>query len=335
MNRILLVSESTADFQTRRAIAQLRDGLASTCQIQCLTVGRGGDCRHVLAAALTLMRAQADAIHVWGERCLRAAALSRKPLLFTPAPVASAGAAKWLRAVASQRAVRSVCLSAADHRYLIEQGIAPELCDLVRAGVKLGRNLGVDDELRTRLGAEPDDCLIALLGDGDGWANVRLAVQSVAILHFLNPRYRLLIGRDNPRIRWAVRLAQQWSDRLVIEAADRLGGDGDLDAWLPAANMALCTADERLASLPVLSCMAGGVPLVALATPATSELLEDHHTALLAPPKARRVAQRILQLAEDPELAHRLADRARAEAYEFFSVSRFVSEMRIVYGKLV
>ena len=333
MKRILLFSEVDADFQTRHCIEQLASGLAATHDVHRLTVGRGGNCRHLPAAVWQLLHTQTDLVHAWGDRCLRAAGFARKPILFTPAPLPTLVAAKWLRSARPLLPVRSVCLSGEDHRYLIEHGVPPEQCDLVRAGVKLGQRLTTDTTLRSQLGAGTTECLILLAADAEPWVNQHLTVQATAILHSLDARYRLLVtgaGRDHQRL---LRLAAHAAPNLVMDAAARLGRRVELPDLIPAADLGICPAEHALPPLPILTCMAGGLPLVALATRATSELIEDRHTALLSPPKAKKLAQRLLQLAEDAEMAHHLADAARAEAYKLFPLSRFLSEMRIVYDK--
>ncbi len=333
MKRIVLFSEVDADFQTRQCIEQLASGLAGKHDVRRLTVGRGGDCRHLPAAVWQLLHTQTDLVHVWGDRCLRAAGFARKAILFTPAPLPTPAGAKWLRSARPLLPTRCVCLSGEDHRYLIEHGVPPEQCDLVRAGVKLGARLTTDTTLRSELGAATTDCLILLAADAEPWVDQHLAVQATAILHSLDPRYRLLVtggGRDHRRL---LRLAAHAAPSLVMDAAELLGRRVELPELVPAADLAICPAQHGLPPLPILTCMAGGVPLVGLATRATSELIEDHYTALLAPPKAKRLAQRLLQLAEDAGMAHRLADAARAEAYKLFPLSRFLGEMRIVYDK--
>lgn len=333
MKRIVLFSEIDADLQTRQCVEQLASGLTGTHEVKRLTVGRGGDCRHLPAATWQLLHTDADLIHAWGDRCLRAAGFAHKPVLFTPAPLPTSAAAKWLRSAGPHLPVRSVCLSGEDHRYLIEHGVPAEQCDLVRAGVKLGQRLAADTDLRSQLGAAATDCLILMAADAEPWVDQRLAVQSTAILHSLDPRYRLLITGAGPDARRFLDLAAHAAPSLIIDAAECLGRPVTLPELVPAADLAICPAQNGLPSLPILICMAGGVPLVGLATRATSELIEDHHTALLAPPKAKNLAQRLLQLAEDSALAHHLADEARAEAYKLFPISRFLAEMRLIYDK--
>ena len=82
--------------------------------------------------------------------------------------------------------------------------------------------------------------------------------------------------------------------------------------------------------------MAAALPIVATVTPTVAELLEDRHTALMtAPGNPRLFARRVLDLIEDPSAQWTLADMARTEAYEYFSFTRFVNQVRSVYRQVV
>ena len=101
---------------------------------------------------------------------------------------------------------------------------------------------------------------------------------------------------------------------------------------LAAADVAIVSADAPVPTLPIATAMAGGLPIVACATDTVCELLEDHHTALMIGDfRARRLAEKVMQLREDSQLSRKLTDTARAEAYEFYSQSRFVEQWRQCY----
>ena len=106
----------------------------------------------------------------------------------------------------------------------------------------------------------------------------------------------------------------------------------EFEEILPAADVLVISARGPVSTLPVAIAMAGGAAIAAAVTPTVAELLEDRHTALMCPAAdARLMAQRIAQLREDERLRWRLGDTARTEAYEFFSLTRFLEEMRGVY----
>ena len=82
--------------------------------------------------------------------------------------------------------------------------------------------------------------------------------------------------------------------------------------------------------------MAAALPIVATVTHTAAELLEDRHTALMtAPGKPRHFARRALDLIEDSTLQWTLSDMARTEAYEFFSLTRFLDQHRALYQQVI
>jgi glycosyltransferase involved in cell wall biosynthesis len=114
-----------------------------------------------------------------------------------------------------------------------------------------------------------------------------------------------------------------------------LGPDIPFDTLPAACDAAVITADESAPTWPTAVCMAAALPIVSITNYALAELLEDHHTALLVPkPSPRLLAQRLLALRGDPALQRKLADRARAEAFDFYSLTRFVQEYRNCYERL-
>ncbi len=87
--------------------------------------------------------------------------------------------------------------------------------------------------------------------------------------------------------------------------------------------------------LPLLWAMAAGVPVVAEASYAVSEILEHQHSALLVKPGHTWDAARALrQIFTDPKQAWRLSDAARSESFSFFSRLRFCDQVKKVYEQI-
>jgi glycosyltransferase involved in cell wall biosynthesis len=119
-------------------------------------------------------------------------------------------------------------------------------------------------------------------------------------------------------------------------AEEKLSRRVEFEQLLGAGDMAINTAAGSAATWPVAVCMAAALPIVSTVTYAASELLEDHHTAILVPKHSPRLmAQRVVELREDAGLPWRIADRARAEAYEYCSMTGFVEGYRELYRRCV
>jgi glycosyltransferase involved in cell wall biosynthesis len=235
------------------------------------------------------------------------------------------------------RRVQVVCATSTLCHELRRRGIASDHCHLIRPGVDFARVRGRrDTALRQALGLCDQDRVILAPGESTRAASHRTALWTGGILNLLDPRYKLLLwgrGREVSSIqRFASRIRH--TDLLFL-ALRRLGRCVGFEELLPAADLALVTASGPVPTLPVASCMAAGLPIVSTITYTLSELLEDHHTALLVSrPSPRLLAQKILELFEDARLRWELSDRARSEAFDYFAMTRFLDQHRTLYRQV-
>lgn len=336
MVRVLHLIETRADFQSARGAAQLAK-LQHDVHCELRTLGRGGDWRSGVIAvrALRRLRGEIDIIHAWGNAALSVATMAgHARVVYTPSPEMSRASLNWLRAIMPYRNVEVVCPSATMRRACVRRGVPLERCHLIRPGVDFSRiRRRRDNELRGRLGFAEDDFILLAAGESTRTASHPDALWGVAILNALDEKMRLLAWGRGPQ---AESLAH-FGDRLgqpglLTLAEQRLGRRMEFEELLPAADAVLVTARSAVATLPISICMAAGLPIVATATPTIGELLEDRHTSLMVTrPSPRLIARRILDLREDASLQWKIADTARAEAYEFFALTRFTEQWRTLY----
>jgi glycosyltransferase involved in cell wall biosynthesis len=128
--------------------------------------------------------------------------------------------------------------------------------------------------------------------------------------------------------------------QVALEAATQLGLERvvmltgfrrDSDELLAAARVAtLSSAEEGMGSV-LLDAMAFGVPIAATRAGGIPEVVVDGETGLLSPPgDARALAEHVVRLLSDRELAASLVTRARERVKEF-SVERMVERTLEVY----
>jgi glycosyltransferase involved in cell wall biosynthesis len=92
----------------------------------------------------------------------------------------------------------------------------------------------------------------------------------------------------------------------------------------------------KAGGLSLLWAMGANVPIVGQATHAISEIVEDRHSALLAPPHdGPALAHRLQRLLGDRQLAWSLRDTARHEAFSFFSRQRYCRDLTEVYRQAI
>lgn len=340
MIRLLHLHDAHADFQTRRAIEQLSGNLGGEFESNGLPMPAGGALGTLARTVFRLRRAggNADILHAWGMRALSAAALDPfERIVFTPTEFPTRRQIKWLRAIMSYRNVQVICPTTTIERQLITGGIAEARVHIIRPGVDFARvKKRRDPQLRAALGFSDHHQVLLAVGESTRNANHAQAVWASAILNVSDRNTRLLLWGRGPMARAAAEFANNLAQpELVVLAEHKLGRPLEFEDLLPAADMLLISATGPVSTLPIAIAIAAALPIISTVTPTAAELLEDRHTALMTTPAVPRLlAQRILHMRADSSLQWSLADRARSEAYDYFPLSRFLQQMREIYGKI-
>jgi len=340
MIRLLHVHPSDPDLQTARAIELLTRNLGDDFTIHSKTIGPGGDWRNLPSAIFGLRREvrDHDLVHAWGMPALFALAFSPcRRIVFTPTQFPSRRQIRWLRAVIDHRDLHVVCPTFTMRRTLVERGVPIQRCHLIRPGVDFARlKRRRDLQLRAALGISDDHRVLLAVGESTHEADHRQLAWTGTILNVLDQKTRVLLwGRGKLAASLARFAAQLAQPELIINAEQTLARRVDFEEILPAADLAVISATGPVATLPIAITMAASIPIVATVTPTVAELLEDRHTALMTQPAVPRLlALRIRQLQADPAQQWKLADMARIEAYEYFSLTRFMEQFRTLYGQV-
>ncbi len=301
----------------------------------------GGDYRHVPAAVLGLKRElerkDADITFAWGLAALAAAVIAgRRRIFFSPDGFAGPRAIRWIRALMSRGNVVMICPTHTQHRVAISRGIDPARCRVIPPGVDFGKIQRRPDatahaSLRFKLGLAEKDFVLIAPGESTLQTAHDQAVWTTGILHVLDSSYKLLIWGRGSRAIATAELGNRLKQPELVKMAEKpaSGQQYDFASLLPIADACLVTAGGTAPTLPIATAMAAGVPIISTVTYTHSELLEDRHTALMVPRRSpRALAQRVLDLRQDPALAAKLTDTARAEAYEHFSMMRMLEKYR-------
>ncbi len=340
MIRVLQLVDVDPDYQTEAGARQLSADSSGVFRSETRTIGRGGGYSTVLSAIIAQRRAgeRFDLVHAWGPRALVAAALgSRSPMVYSPDTFPSRRQIRLVRAIRQARDMHIAAPTDSIRRAFVTRGVPVERCHLIRPGVEFAKiNRRRDPKLRQALELSSDDYMILACGESTRQAAHQLAVWSATILHVLDRRNRLLLWGRGDHAAQAHRFAVKTRQHDLIKVGQReLGREISYEELLPAADCILITATGPVSTLPVAISMAAALPIVAVVTPTIAELLEDRHTALLVGnPKPRLIAQRLLDVKQDPSLQWSIADMARSEAYEYFSLTRMLEQYRSLYRQI-
>jgi glycosyltransferase involved in cell wall biosynthesis len=341
MIQVLHVYPVGADFETERGVEHLSGGLGGGFAAGAYRIGPGGDAPNVPAGVVGLRRrlGGADVVQAWGAGALTAAALAGgRRIVFCPPPELSRRQVGWLRAVMARRDVRVVCPAETVRRALVARGVPIERCHLIRPGFDHERLGAVGDRqgLRATLGVGPEQEVLLLPGESTRGADHRQGVWGATIVNILDRRTRVLTWGRGPLAgavaAFAARLGQP---EMLIRAEARLGRGVAYEALCAAADVLLVPATGAVATLPIATAMAAGLPAVGVETSTVAEVLEDGRTAVMTEPGVPRLlAKRILDLRKDDGVPRRLAEAGRAEAVERFSLPHFAEQWRAVYRQV-
>ena len=168
---------------------------------------------------------------------------------------------------------------------------------------------------------------VARLAQQKGHATLLEAAPLVLERH---PDVRFAIAGDGELRGERERLSEPLGDRVVF-----LGARDDVPDLLASFDVfALPSLFEGLC-LAVVEAQAAGVPVVATPVGGIVENVVDGETGLLVAPRdARALADAIVRLLDDPELARALAERARPHVLERYAQERMVARTLALYDSM-
>jgi glycosyltransferase involved in cell wall biosynthesis len=335
MASVLHLLGTTAEEQTRQIHALLMREIGPDFPSETRTLGQGGTYRNLPTAIFHLRQEKPDITYAWGIPALAAAVMAKHPrIFFSPDRFAGPNALRWIRQLMDRPTVTMICPTFTQQRLAITRGIHSEHCTVIQPGVDFGSvRAHRDPILRKKLGFAEADFVMIAPGESTLQTGHEHAVWAAVILQVLDPACKLLLWGRGPRAPAAAAAARRLQVDLVTLAEQKLGRVVRFEELLGVADACLVTPAGVTPTLPIATVMASGVPIISTVTYMLSELLEDRHTALLVSSRSpRSLVQRVQDLRADPALATKIAQTARAEAYEHFSMTKMLDEYRRLFA---
>jgi glycosyltransferase involved in cell wall biosynthesis len=251
-------------------------------------------------------------------------------------------AANWLFTAAERRAARAtthfVCSANAMTRLYLAKGIGrPEMYTRVFSGFHVGPFLGArnDSALRSQLGLAADAFVIGKIAR---LAPLKGHEDLFGALHALLPEWpsaRLLVIGDGPlRARLEERgRAMGLSDKIYFTG---LLPPDEVPRYVGIMDCLAHLSSREALSRALPQALAAGKPVVAYDFDGADEVcLEGQTGFLVRTGEVQRVAERLLQLAQDPALRERLGRRGQEFVKDLFRVERMVEELYQLYVRLL
>jgi glycosyltransferase involved in cell wall biosynthesis len=224
--------------------------------------------------------------------------------------------------------------------WLIGEGYDASKIVVIRNGVDLNGFSGPTDSDRVRreLGLAPGTRLVAVVSRLTRLKGLENLLEAAAMLKPRYPDVRfLVVGETGPLEVPYLEELKQLVERLGV--GDRViftGRRTDVPVLLSCVNVSVMPSLNEALSNVLLESMAAGAPTVATRVGGTPEALVHEQSGLLvAPGDSRAIADAVGRLLDNPAMANRLGQTARALIQDRFSVNQMVQSTQDLYSELL
>jgi glycosyltransferase involved in cell wall biosynthesis len=224
--------------------------------------------------------------------------------------------------------------------WLIGDGYDPSKIAVIRNGVDLTRfdTLPSPVNLRRELGLPDDTPLVGVVSRLSRLKGLEHFLEAAAIVRSRIPAARfLVVGETNPMDRAYLTDLKEHAARCGVgEYVTFTGLRDDVPAVLASVTVSVMPSLNEALSNVVLESMAAGAPTVATRVGGTPEAVMDGVTGILVPPAdSAALADAIVHVLNNPQLAAHLGRAARSHIADHFSVRRMVRATEDLYTDLL
>jgi glycosyltransferase involved in cell wall biosynthesis len=276
-----------------------------------------------------------DIVHTHGSLSGRMAARMRKvPVVYTkhgqvrvpnqrgilPPPAGPFG--RFLNRIATRVLADGViAVSEEVRKELVESGVNPSMITAIPNGIDLSlyrqkSKRSSKRQAEDRDGADRRSFLIGTLARLSREKGIDTLIEAAKIVVTSYPSARFVIGGTGPL---RAELDKKVRD-LRLEPYVRMPGFvDDVPGFLSALDLYVLPSDSEGIGLAVIEAMAAGLPVVATRVGGVPEAVIDGVTGILVPPRQPKgLAQAIVRLLVDPDLAKTMGASGRERAEEVF-----------------
>ncbi len=224
--------------------------------------------------------------------------------------------------IAGTEAVKSI---------LLRGGVAEDRIEVVPPGTDFSRyaSLRPDNLVRDELGLGPEDFLVGAVLPLEDERGLRSFLEAAAVIGGQAPKVKLVVLGEG-----SLRLDSAEGEEVPDPDALRyfLGRRKEGTRILASLNMFVVFSHLDGLSGHLVEAMAGGLPVAAADVGSARDLITHRESGLLVPPRnAKALADAILKVHFDRNLASRLAGRGREAVLEKYSIESMARRIIAVY----
>ncbi len=188
-------------------------------------------------------------------------------------------------------------------------------------------------QLRARLGLPQHGVLVGVVAALRPEKGHRTFLHAAAIARQAGcPAQFVVVGDGSEREAVAAAVRELGVTECVVLA----GAQQNVADWFHALDIVVLPSDFESLPNAVLEAMAAGKPVIASNVGGTPELVTHGTTGYLVPVRdAGAMAQRIVELAADESLRHRMGEAGRARAEREFTPAKMTQQLQGLYDRLL
>jgi glycosyltransferase involved in cell wall biosynthesis len=186
---------------------------------------------------------------------------------------------------------------------------------------------------RREMGLSDETKLVGIVGRIFPIKNHALFLESAARIFAREPAARFVIV-GNGVLRPT--LEKQARELGITDCVLFTGWRHDLPRIYADLDVLVVSSDNEGTPVSAIEAMASGCPVVATRVGGLPDLIEDHKTSRLVPPRdPEALARAVVDLLHSPETLRELGQNAMEAVRKRFTVKRLISDMEHLYGQLL
>lgn len=234
-----------------------------------------------------------------------------------------------------------ICVSEFDYQLALKEKIAPpEKLTTIRNGIKPINFLSSNDakykfDQIVNRQSKIDNRKSTILSIGNLYPTkgYEYLVRAVKILVDNNYQIQAFIIGAGPEEQELKNIIGQLGLKNNVILAGRIDNAAQL---LKAGQIYVCSSVKEGLSYTIIEAMQAGLPIVAASVGGNPELITDQEQGMLMPAQnPEALANAIVKLIDDPNLAQRLGQAAQQKAFSDFSLARMIIKTKSVYTELL
>jgi glycosyltransferase involved in cell wall biosynthesis len=217
---------------------------------------------------------------------------------------------------------------------LAEAGVSPARISVIPSSVRTeeSETEGSPLEKRLELGLSEKDFVVLNVGSLSKQKRQESILEVASIVSGKIPRVKFIVAGEG---RLRARLEKRAMELRVEHVVRFLGFRGDVPQLMRLADVFIFPSESEGLGTSVLEAMAAGIPVVACRTGGVSEIVGDGVTGFLVEPEdVSSMAESVVRLAREPELASDMGARAMVVAQNY-SFARSCESHEKLYKELV